>query len=56
MYKNLKIIIEIINNNIAILNKYGYEIYDTDNLEFYLSKIQYDSEEDKLKFECKEDI
>lgn len=55
MDKNLKIILDIINSNLKVLNNYGYEIWDKENKEFYINEIKYSAEDDKLYFKCKED-
>ncbi len=53
--KNLNIILEIINSNIAILNANGYEVYDSENEDWFLKEIKYNPEDDKMYFKCEED-
>lgn len=48
--KAFKSLIEIINTSIYILNENGFEIYDDENPEFYIAKIEYIPEDDQLVF------
>ncbi|WP_169823846.1 hypothetical protein [Clostridium carboxidivorans] len=45
----LKTLIESINSQIEVLVKNGYEIHDSDNLEYFLGSIKYDSRDDLIK-------
>ena len=47
----LKILIAIIN----ILNEEGFNLYDSDNQDWYISNIRYDGKDEKLYFDTKED-
>lgn len=53
--KAFRLIIQLINQQISLLNSNGYKIYDADNQEFFISRIRYDKEEDKIKFDTEED-
>lgn len=50
-----KVLIEILNAIIGILNRQKLKIYDYDNTEYYLKEIFYRNDEDKLYFKCEED-
>lgn len=47
----LKILIAIIN----ILNEEGFNLYDSNNRDWYISDIRYDGMDDKLYFDTKGD-
>ncbi|MGG7215307.1 hypothetical protein ACQPUY_17140 [Clostridium nigeriense] len=47
----LKILISIIN----ILNEEGFNLYDSDNQDYYISNIRYEGMDDRLYFDTKED-
>lgn len=49
-----KILMEIVNAILAILNENGYKIYDAENTEYFISKVRYDKEDDKIKFDVEE--
>ena len=50
-----KVLIEVINSVISILNKYKYHLYDFENPKWFLEKIEYQKNEDKIYFKCKEE-
>lgn len=50
-----KILLEILNSIFDILNRNGYKIYDEENPGFYISKIYYNSNTDRLYFKTDED-
>ena len=54
MDKNLRILLDVLNSNLKALKENGYKIYDNDivNDNFYLDKIEYNSERDELIFVC----
>lgn len=41
-------LVEGLNSQIDALNKQGLNLYDEENRTFFIKKIQYDSNEDKL--------
>lgn len=55
MDKNFKIILDTINDNIAILNNNNRKLYDYDNPEYCITEVVYDSEADKLFFKTEEE-
>lgn len=55
MDKNFKVLLDILNDTIAVLNNNNRAIFDYDNTEFYISEIVYDSETDKIYFKTEEE-
>lgn len=55
MNKALTVLIDSINAQLAILNDNDCKIYDEENLEYYLSEVYYNSEDDELKCRFKEE-
>lgn len=55
MDKAFKILLDQINSNIKILNENGFRLHDYENPEFYIDKVNYEKEEDRLYFDCKEE-
>lgn len=53
--KALEVLINSINAQIEELNKADFKIFDDDNREYYLNKIKYCKEDDKLIFITEED-
>lgn len=53
--KALEVLINSINAQIEELNKSNFKIYDSDNRDWYLNKIEYCKEDDKLIFNTEED-
>ena len=51
----LKVLLEVFNAILLVLNKNNFKIYDVENPDFYLSKIAYNEDEDRIIFDCKED-
>lgn len=49
-----QVLLNIINAAIDELNKMNYSIYDTENPEWRISKVDYNRNEDKLYFACEE--
>ena len=47
---SFKILMEILNSTLKILNSKGYRIRDPLNKEFYINDIYYDNENDELYF------
>lgn len=54
--KAFQALVESINAQIQVLNNNGYQIYDADNPDYFISGIRYDNRDDEIKFETKEDI
>lgn len=50
-----KILIEIINSALDILNKYKFHVYDNDDAGWYLTEVFYKEDEDKIYFKCREE-
>lgn len=50
-----KVLIEILNSIINILNKNKFHLHDYENTEWHLNKIVYREDEDKLYFKCEEE-
>ena len=55
MNNTLKTIIDLINSQIDVLKENGLEIYDYENDTWFLNKIEYSAEDDKIFFKCRED-
>ncbi|MCT8978277.1 hypothetical protein N4T77_16945 [Clostridium sp. CX1] len=55
MNKAFETLIESINAQIFILLKNGYKIHDAENLEFFISEIRYDNQDNTIKFDLLED-
>lgn len=53
--KALEILINSINAQIKELNNAGYNLYDADNVDWYLTKVRYSKEDDRLYFDTEED-
>lgn len=51
----LEILINSINAQIEELNKAGYNLYDSDNNDWYIKGIRYSGEDDRLYFDTEED-
>lgn len=51
----LEILLNLLMNIINTLNENGFKIYDAENREYYISKIDYCNEDDKLIVNFKED-
>lgn len=49
--KALEILINSINAQIKELNKAGYNLYDSDNQDWYINNIRYSKEDDRLYFD-----
>jgi hypothetical protein len=41
-------LMESLNAQIQALNKTGFKIYDGENREYFIDKLRYDSDEDKI--------
>ncbi|MBU5227820.1 hypothetical protein KQI36_14380 [Clostridium senegalense] len=52
----LKILLENINSQIKTLNEYNFKVYDLENEESYITRIEYDDKNDRLIFKCEEDL
>jgi len=50
-----KVLIEILNSIISILNKYSLNLHDYENQEWYIKKVIYRNDEDKIYFKCEEE-
>ncbi|MDU6337118.1 MAG: hypothetical protein E6594_15190 [Clostridium sporogenes] len=55
MDNSFKTLIQSINAQLAVLNKNGYSIYDIDNPEYFISKVEYDESADEIVFKTMED-
>ena len=55
MNTSFKILLETINYSIKSFNENDFKIYDEDNPEYFISGIEYNSNEDKLIFRSKKD-
>lgn len=53
--KCFETLLEGINNQLSILAKNGYKIYDAENPDYFISEIEYCKEDDQLEFKCMED-
>ncbi|MBS5306452.1 hypothetical protein [Clostridium sp.] len=53
--KALEILINSINAQIKELNSAGYNLYDSDNVDWYLTKVRYSEKDDRLYFDTEED-
>ena len=51
----LNVLISSINAQIEELYKAGYKLYDAENRDYFISKINYCKEDDRLIFDCRED-
>ncbi|ENZ31889.1 MULTISPECIES: hypothetical protein [Clostridium] len=51
----LNVLINSINAQLEELNKAGYKLYDAENRDYFISKINYCEEDDRLIFDCTED-
>lgn len=51
----LNVLINSINAQLEELNKGGYKLYDAENRDYFISKINYCEEDDRLIFDCTED-
>ncbi|WP_322389963.1 hypothetical protein [Clostridium perfringens] len=51
----LEVLINSLNAQIEELNKANFKIRDRDNIDWYLTKIEYNGMEDKLYFITEED-
>lgn len=48
-------LMDSLNAQIEALNKSGFKLYDAENRDYFIEKIKYDGEEDKLICEFEED-
>lgn len=55
MNRALEVLISTINAEINILNANDFKIYDGENPGFYLKKVYYNSEDDNIYCEFKEE-
>lgn len=53
--KALEILINSINAQIEELNKAGYNLYDSDNDDWYIKGIRYCRDDNRLYFDTEED-
>lgn len=53
--KAFKVLLKILVSIVNILNEEGFKLYDSDNTDWYISNIRYDSNDDRLYFDTKED-
>ncbi|MFR5643605.1 MAG: hypothetical protein ACLTK7_10600 [Clostridium paraputrificum] len=53
--KALDILIATINAQLAELNKSDFKIYDADNQDYYITKVRYNKQDDRLYFDSQED-
>ncbi|WP_195264072.1 hypothetical protein [Clostridium sp. 1001275B_160808_H3] len=51
----LEVLINSINAQIEELNKADLKIYDRDNVDWHITKIEYDGMDNRLYFDTKED-
>ena len=54
--KSFEILMNILNSILEILNKNGWFIRDPLNKDYYINEIYYDSENDELYFNTKEEV
>lgn len=50
-----KALLATLNSLLQVLNKLGYKIYDPSDPDYYISRIAYNSEKDRLEAEWEED-
>ncbi|EKN40724.1 hypothetical protein [Clostridium botulinum] len=55
MDNSFKTLIESINAQIEVLHSNGYVIYDWENPEHFISKVEYDKNADEIVFKTMED-
>jgi len=53
---SFKILMEILNSTLQILNSKGYHIRDPLDKGYYIHSIYYDPENDELYFKAKEEV
>lgn len=53
--KSLDVLINTLNSILETLNNNDYKIYDNENRDFYMNKIAYCNQEDRLFVTFKED-
>lgn len=52
--KAFETIIDLINNQLSVLAKNGYKIFDAENEGYFISKVRYDNADDTIKFDTEE--
>ncbi|MDU4726364.1 hypothetical protein [Clostridium sp.] len=52
--KAIDVLIATINAQLTVLNRAGYNIFDSNDQDFYLIEVRYDENEDRLYFDCQE--
>lgn len=50
-----KTLIAVLNNILGALLEFGYNLYDAENTDYYISEVYYDKEDDKVKIRFKEE-
>lgn len=55
MDNSFKTLIQNINAQISSLNRNGFKIYDWENPEHFISKVEYDESADEIVFKTMED-
>ncbi|WP_409068890.1 hypothetical protein ACFLKC_14250 [Clostridium caseinilyticum] len=55
MDNSFRALIQSINAQLAVLNENGYAIYDWENPEYFISKVEYDENADEIVFKTMED-
>lgn len=55
MDKTFETLIESINAQLNVLLKNGFKIHDAENLEYFISGVRYDSEDNLIKFDLLEE-
>lgn len=48
-------ILELINENLSVLSRNGYKIYDADNPDYFIQRVYYCKDDDRIKFTTEED-
>lgn len=48
-------LIDSLNAQIQTLNKTGFKLYDSENKEYFIGKLRYDGDEDKIICDFEED-
>ena len=49
-------LIGVLNNILGALKEYGYNLYDFENEDYYVSEVYFDREDNKVKVRFKEEI
>lgn len=50
-----KMLLQIINAVLSIMNENGYKIYDADNPDYFIQRVYYCKDDDRIKFTTEED-